>query len=71
MRAAIEPTAEWRGVPDDELVASVLDHTREHLAAYKVPRTVELHEHLPRADTGKLAVRLLRAPHWEGRERSI
>ena len=71
VRAAIEPTAEWRGVPDDELVASVLGHAREHLAAYKVPRTVELHEHLPRADTGKLAVRLLRAPHWEGRERSI
>ena len=71
VRAAIEPTEEWRGVATDELVASVLGHARGHLAAYKVPRTVELHERLPRADTGKLAVRLLRAPHWEGRERSI
>ncbi len=71
VRAAIEPTEAWRDVPTDELAAAVLAHAREHLARYKVPRSVELHAVLPRADTGKLAVRLLRAPHWDGRERAI
>jgi long-chain acyl-CoA synthetase len=44
---------------------------RESLAGYKVPRLFEFRSELPRTETGKLQRRLLRAPYWEGRDRSI
>ncbi|MFN3231097.1 MAG: acyl-CoA synthetase [Alphaproteobacteria bacterium] len=55
------------GIGEDEVRA----HVREHLAAYKVPRVVELVDDLPREDSGKIFKRKLRAPYWEGRERQI
>ena len=57
-------------VPDD--LAEVLRaHVRQHLAGYKVPRTVEVVDSLPRTPTGKLLKRQLRDPYWEGTGRSI
>ena len=44
---------------------------KERIASYKVPRTVDFVEQLPREDNGKLKKRLLRDPYWEGRERAI
>ncbi len=44
---------------------------RQHLAGYKVPRTVEVVDSLPRTPTGKLLKRQLRDPYWEGTGRSI
>jgi long-chain acyl-CoA synthetase len=46
-------------------------HLRGLIANYKVPRQVEFHEALPREDTGKIFKRLLREPHWQGRNRRI
>ncbi len=43
----------------------------EHLANYKVPATVEFKAELPREDTGKIFKRLLREPHWAGRDKRI
>jgi len=40
---------------------------REHLASYKVPRSVDFTDELPRTGSGKLLKRQLRAPYWEGR----
>lgn len=57
--------------PSDELAAELVAHTREHLAAYKVPRSVDFEERLPRSATGKLYKRLLRDPYWEGSGRRI
>ena len=44
---------------------------RARLSGFKVPRSFEFHRELPRAPTGKLAVRRLRDPHWHGRGTKI
>jgi fatty-acyl-CoA synthase/long-chain acyl-CoA synthetase len=40
---------------------------REHLASYKVPRSVDFAVELPRTGSGKVLKRQLRAPYWAGR----
>ena len=54
------------GVEPAELIA----WTREHLAAYKCPKTVDVVDALPRNPTGKILKKDLRQPHWEGRDRA-
>ena len=49
----------------------LIDYTRERLTHYKCPTSVEFREQLARTATGKLQKFILRAPYWEGRERSI
>jgi acyl-CoA synthetase (AMP-forming)/AMP-acid ligase II len=51
----------------EELVA----FCRGQLAGFKTPRSVEVVEALPRNPTGKILKRDLRAPYWQGRERSV
>lgn len=51
--------------PSEALVQELRDHCRSHLASYKVPRTVDFTDELPRDPNGKLYKRLLRAPYWE------
>ncbi len=51
--------------------ASVRAWLAERIAGYKVPRTVELHDALPREDSGKIFKRKLRAPYWEKAGRRI
>ena len=55
------------GVPDDALAA----HCRAHLADYKVPKSFELVDELPRQPNGKVLKRVLREPHWAGRASRI
>ena len=55
----------------DALLAALAAHCREHLAGYKVPRSIDVAASLPRMPTGKLAKRTLRDPYWEGTGRSI
>jgi long-chain acyl-CoA synthetase len=55
----------------DDLIGELLRHCRDHLAGYKVPRSVDVVEALPRHPTGKLYKRLLRDPYWEGSGRTI
>jgi len=40
---------------------------REHLAGYKVPRSVDFMDELPRTGSGKVLKHQLRAPYWAGR----
>ena len=49
---------------DDALAARLLAFTREHLAAYMVPRSVDFIDDMPRLPTGKLYKRLLRDRYW-------
>jgi len=44
---------------------------RRHLAGYKVPRTVDFEEVLPRDAAGKLLVRRLRDRYWRGHREHI
>jgi acyl-CoA synthetase (AMP-forming)/AMP-acid ligase II len=44
---------------------------REHLAGYKVPRSVNFMDELPRTGSGKLLKRQLRAPYWAGRTAQV
>ncbi len=54
------------GVAEAELIA----WARQHLAAYKCPKSVDIIDALPRNPTGKIMKKDLRQPHWEGRDRA-
>lgn len=47
------------------------DHCRASIGGYKVPRSFEFVERLPRSAHGKVQKDQLRAPHWAGRSRAI
>ncbi|TNE41603.1 MAG: AMP-dependent synthetase [Alphaproteobacteria bacterium] len=59
------------GAGDDALVDDLKGFAAEHLAKYKVPRSWDFSDELPRTPAGKLLKRLLRDPYWEGKTRSI
>lgn len=50
----------------------IIDFCRERIAGYKVPKGIDVQlEPLPKSGPGKVLKRELRAPHWEGQERSV
>jgi fatty-acyl-CoA synthase len=49
----------------------ILDHCRQHLAGFKVPKSIEFVESLPKGGTGKILKRVLREKYWAGRERRV
>jgi long-chain acyl-CoA synthetase len=51
--------------------ADVMSFARKHLASFKMLRTVELADALPRNSSGKLLRRVLREPYWAGRDKRI
>jgi long-chain acyl-CoA synthetase len=58
--------------PGTEIDArEVIAFTRERLAHYKCPTSVDVVENLPRNPSGKLLKRALREPYWAGQERRI
>ncbi len=54
-------------VTDVELIA----FAREHLGGYKLPKSVDFADALPRNPSGKLLKREIRSPYWEGSDRQI
>ena len=59
-------------VPDVELTPDeILAYAREQLAGFKVPKTVDFVEAIPRNPSGKILKRELRDPYWEGHERKV
>jgi fatty-acyl-CoA synthase len=44
----------------------IMEWSRGHMAAYKVPRIVEFTDQLPRSGTGKIQWRALQEKEWEG-----
>ena len=48
----------------EETAQELIAYSREHLAGYKVPRSVDFEAELPRLPTGKLYKRLLRDRYW-------
>ncbi|MFL6121348.1 acyl-CoA synthetase [Actinophytocola sp.] len=57
--------------PGDELTAELLAFASERLAKFKLPKSIDYVDELPRDPNGKLYKRKLRDPYWAGRERAI
>jgi acyl-CoA synthetase (AMP-forming)/AMP-acid ligase II len=65
--AAYVVVRDGAGAGEEDLI----EHCRRELAGYKKPRFVYFVEELPKGSTGKVLKRELKAPHWEGHERSV
>jgi acyl-CoA synthetase (AMP-forming)/AMP-acid ligase II len=50
---------------------SVITWTRERLAGFKVPKSVDIVSCLPRNASGKILRKDLRAPYWQGYDRQV
>ena len=56
--------------PDAQLSYDELQtYARERLVGFKIPRSMDVIDELPRNPSGKILKRVLRAPYWEGRDR--
>jgi fatty-acyl-CoA synthase len=51
--------------------AEIIAWARERIAGYKLPKSVDFVEALPRNPSGKILRRELREPYWEGRQRKV
>jgi acyl-CoA synthetase (AMP-forming)/AMP-acid ligase II len=51
--------------------ADLLDHCRQHLGSFKVPKSAEFLDSLPKGGTGKILKKVLREKYWAGRERRV
>ena len=60
-------TYDGASVTDEELQ----QFAREHLASYKIPRSVDRMTEIPRTPSGKILKKELRAPWWEGRTSKV
>ncbi|MGB0342947.1 MAG: fatty acid--CoA ligase [Parvibaculales bacterium] len=49
----------------------IIAFARERIAGYKLPKSVDFVEALPRNPSGKILRRELRDPYWEGHERRV
>ena len=49
----------------------VIAWARERIAAFKVPKSIDIIPEMPRNPTGKILRRELRAPYWEGQDRQV
>jgi long-chain acyl-CoA synthetase len=69
VKAAVQlaPGVAWNAALAEELTTSL----RSRLAGYKVPRSWDVVDVMPRSEAGKLLKRQLRAPYWEAVGRSI
>jgi long-chain acyl-CoA synthetase len=46
----------------------IISYCREHLAGYKIPRSVDFVDDLPKTDTGKILKKLIKAPYWKDKD---
>jgi long-chain acyl-CoA synthetase len=69
IKAVVQPAD---GVsPDEELTVELLAFAGRRLARFKLPRSIDYLDELPRDPNGKLYKRWLRDPYWAGRERTL
>jgi long-chain acyl-CoA synthetase len=69
IKAVVVPASDAEAGPD--LTAELLAYLRARLAGFKLPRTIDYAESLPRDPSGKLYKRKLRDPYWAGVQRGI
>ena len=58
-------------VGSPQLAQDIQTFARQHLAAYKVPRSIDFVDELPRSPAGKIQRGKVRKPYWAGRAREI
>jgi long-chain acyl-CoA synthetase len=69
IKAVVQPAD---GVPPgEELTEELLAFAGRRLARFKLPRSIDYLDELPRDPNGKLYKRRLRDPYWSGRERAV
>jgi fatty-acyl-CoA synthase len=56
-----------QGTTADDIIA----YARQRIAGFKVPKSIDFVDALPRNAAGKVLRRTLRAPYWEGRGRQV
>ena len=66
LKAVVEIRAGERATAED-----LASYCKEHLAAYKCPRSFDLVAELPRDPNGKILKRKLRDAYWQGRSRQV
>ena len=71
VKAVIEVTGAFKGNEGPELEAEILGWSKERLAKYKCPRSIDFVAEMPRDPNGKLAKRKLRDPYWADTGRQI
>jgi long-chain acyl-CoA synthetase len=69
IKAVVQP--EPGVVTGPVLTEELLEFLSGRLARFKLPRSVDYVDELPRDPNGKLYKRRLRDPYWAGRERRI
>ena len=62
VKAVVQPSQEI--AQDEHLVDDLMTFAKQHLAAYKIPRSIDFTNELPRLPTGKLYKRLLKDKYW-------
>ena len=69
VKAVVQPAI--GGSSSDDLEKELIAWAREHLAHYKVPKSIDFMDELPRLPTGKLYKRLLRDKYWGKKDSKI
>jgi long-chain acyl-CoA synthetase len=69
VKAVVEPAPGYVAGP--ALSAELLEFCRARLAKFKLPRSFDFTDEMPRDPNGKLYKRRLRDPYWVGKERAI
>jgi len=64
---AVVVLREGESVTEEE----ILTYCRERLAGFKIPRSVDFADELPKTDTGKILKKLIKAPYWKDRDVNI
>ena len=74
------PDEQWGEVPKALVVlksgqaateADLLAYCRQHLAGFKLPKSVEFLASLPKGGTGKILKKVLREKYWAGHEKRV
>jgi fatty-acyl-CoA synthase len=62
VKAVVQPEA---GIePTDQLAQELMAYANDNIARYKVPRSIDFRDELPRLPTGKLYKRILKDEYW-------
>lgn len=63
VKAVVQPATGWQA--SDDLAVQLVEHCRTQLASFKLPRSIDFIDELPREPTGKLRVAQLRAQYTD------